>query len=590
MKLTRLPLVWKLWLSTSVALTLLFVLTVWVVQRQTVETTTRSLEEQVRESFRVYESLWVERTVMLQSISSILSSMPNVRAAFGTRDQATIRDSAGELWARISGDLKENAFFDVTDPQGNSVAALGDEPVSDNWPIVRAVTRKFPQQVSGVVVRNHVLCQLVITPVYVDSSQGPALISVLVAGYRMDQAVAENLKRLTGGSDFMFLSAGRAFASTLGDRATRAAASSLSGPSLPSRVNAGEKEYALLAQDLISPEGTPAAKLCVFRSFEDVERRLSDLRRDISLMWLVAFSAGLALTYVLARRIVQPVQELDRAAAEIARQNYGYRVPVRTEDELGRLAKTFNAMCESIKSGREELIRQERIATIGRLASSIVHDLRNPLAAIYGGAEMLVDTELSPPQVKRLAANLYAASRRILELLQDLVNVSRGKADRAEICKLRDLVQAAADMVRTTAESQEVKIAIEVPEAIELPLERARVERVFLNLLSNSLEAMPAGGELRISASVNDGSVLIEVRDTGTGISPEIRDRLFQPFVSAGKKNGLGLGLALSRQTVLDHDGELWAASENGPGACFYLRFPLERVRSEPHAVSSVNS
>jgi signal transduction histidine kinase len=271
---------------------------------------------------------------------------------------------------------------------------------------------------------------------------------------------------------------------------------------------------------------------------------------------------------------------LDRAAAEIARQNYGYRVPVRNDDELGRLARTFNAMCESIKSGREELIRQERIATIGRLASSIVHDLRNPLAAIYGGAEMLVDTDLSPPQVKRLAANLYSASRRILELLQDLVNVSRGKADRAEICKLRDLVQAASDMVRTAAESQDVKISIDVPDAIELPLERARVERVFLNLLSNSLEAMPAGGELRISASVNGGSVLIEVRDTGTGISPEIRDRLFQPFVSAGKKNGLGLGLALSRQTVLDHAGELWAAPENGPGACFFLRFPLERVRS----------
>jgi signal transduction histidine kinase len=590
MKLRHLPLVWKLWLSTSVALALLFVLTVWVVQRQTVQTTTRNLEEQVQESFRVYESLWLERTVMLQSISSILSSMPNVRAAFGTKDQATIRDSAGELWAKISADLKENAFFDVTDPQGNSIAALGDEPVADNWPIVRAVTRKFPQQVSGVVVRNHVLCQLVITPVYVDSSQGPALISVLVAGYRMNQAVAENLKRLTGGSDFMFISAGRAFASTLDERATRAAASSLAGDSPPSRVNDGEKEYALLAQDLISPEGTPVAKLCVFRSFEDVERRLSALRRDISLMWLVAFSAGLALTYVLARKIVQPVEELDRAAAEIAHQNYGYRVPVHTEDELGRLAKTFNTMCESIESGREELIRQERIATIGRLASSIVHDLRNPLAAIYGGAEMLVDTELSPPQVKRLAANLYTASRRILELLQDLVNVSRGKADPAEICKLRDLVQAATDMVRGTAESQDVKIAIEVPDAIELPLERARVERVFLNLLSNSLEAMPAGGNLRISASVNNGSVLIEVRDTGTGISPEIRDRLFQPFVSAGKKNGLGLGLALSRQTVLDHDGELWAAPENGPGACFQLRFPLERVRSEQRTVSTVNS
>ena len=90
-------------------------------------------------------------------------------------------------------------------------------------------------------------------------------------------------------------------------------------------------------------------------------------------------------------------------------------------------------MCASIQQARQELIRQERISTIGRLSSSIVHDLRNPLAAVYGGAEMLVDAELTPLQVKRLAANIYRASRRIQELLQDLLNVSRGSARGAEV-------------------------------------------------------------------------------------------------------------------------------------------------------------
>src|SRR5437660_10429090 len=112
---------------------------------------------------------------------------------------------------------------------------------------------------------------------------------------------------------------------------------------------------------------------------------------------------------------------------------------------MGRLARTFNTMCASIRQARVDLIRQERISTIGRLSSSIVHDLRNPLAAIYGGAEMLVDTELSPSQMKRLAANIYRASRRIQELLQDLVNVSRGKSKAAEICNLREGVEAGCD-------------------------------------------------------------------------------------------------------------------------------------------------
>ena len=100
------------------------------------------------------------------------------------------------------------------------------------------------------------------------------------------------------------------------------------------------------------------------------------------------------MTYLVARKIMQPVAELDRAAAEIAKQNYDYNVTVHSQDELGRLAETFQSMCDSIRRAREELIRQERISTIGQLSTSIVHDLRNPLAAIYAGAEMLMDSNL----------------------------------------------------------------------------------------------------------------------------------------------------------------------------------------------------
>ena len=91
---------------------------------------------------------------------------------------------------------------------------------------------------------------------------------------------------------------------------------------------------------------------------------------------------------------------------------------------------------------------------------------------------------------------------------------------------------------------------------------------------------MPDGGRIGISAYAEDGFVVVEVRDSGPGIAPEIRDSLFEPFVSAGKRNGLGLGLALARQTVLDHGGDMWVESDAGSGACFRLRLPLERVLS----------
>src|SRR5207344_3176351 len=185
--------------------------------------------------------------------------------------------------------------------------------------------------------------------------------------------------------------------------------------------------------------------ICILRSFEGAQRRIASLYTNIILLWLCAMTVGFALTYLLARRIVEPVEQLDRAAAEVARQNYEIEVPAYSEDEIGRLARTFNMMCASIRQARIDLIRQERISTIGRLSGSIVHDLRNPLAAIYGGAEMLVDADLPPAHVKRLAANIYRASRRIQELLQDLLDVSRGKRGTPEICRLREVALAACD-------------------------------------------------------------------------------------------------------------------------------------------------
>jgi len=249
---------------------------------------------------------------------------------------------------------------------------------------------------------------------------------------------------------------------------------------------------------------------------------------------------------------------------------------------MGRLARTFNNMCASIRQAREDLIRQERISTIGRLSGSIVHDLRNPLAAIYGGAEMLVDTDLPPSHVKRLAGNIYRASRRIQELLQDLLNVSRGKSGAPEVCRLREVASAACDSLASMAAAQNVTIELAIPAEIEVPMERSRMERAFVNLIANSLEAMPEGGVVRISSELQDGAAVVHVEDNGPGIPPEIRSRLFQPFVSAGKRNGLGLGLALSRQTVLEHGGDMWVENVAGRGARFSFRLPVV-AQAHPH-------
>jgi signal transduction histidine kinase len=221
------------------------------------------------------------------------------------------------------------------------------------------------------------------------------------------------------------------------------------------------------------------------------------------------------------------------------------------------------------------------VAALETLAMSIVHDLRNPLTAIHNGAEILNRSQLPEQQVRRLTRNMYNASVRIQELLQDYVDLCRTRESQLHPSNLRGLVANAVDRIAAAAEAQSVVVVHDVPAGLVVTLNRRRIGSVLANLLTNALEAMPTGGSICISAMVAESSVVIRVLDTGPGIAPEIRERLFQPFVTARKPNGWGLGLAHARQVVIDHGGEMWLESPPGWGACFAFSLPASS-RSYP--------
>ncbi|MGH9656987.1 MAG: cache domain-containing protein, partial [Bryobacteraceae bacterium] len=294
---SRLSLLWKVLLSTSVALTALFAVTGLIVQSHVVNTTSRSLEEEVQTSFQAYDSLWRARADKLASVSLLLSTMSDVRAAFATGHQATIVDTAGELWSKIS---EENALFVVTDAQGKVLASLGGVPLPSlalGMPVVATAAAGFPRQSSGFVYRDGSLYQVVVTPVYVQSGQGQALLNVLVAGYMIDTLVAQQFKKSTGGSEFLFLSGGSVVASTLNQRATAELVRRVSAGGSGGRISDGVSDYAPLVSPLAAVDGSRAGDLYILRSFEGVHQRVAELRRDLILMWIAVLAAGLALTY-----------------------------------------------------------------------------------------------------------------------------------------------------------------------------------------------------------------------------------------------------------------------------------------------------
>jgi signal transduction histidine kinase len=574
MNLGRLSLLWKIWLSTSVALTAVFALTGYFLQMSMQETAANSVRQEVQASSKAYEALWQARTEMLESLAALLSATAATGKTLESRDP-----EAGKtllvLWDRATADLEGRSFLILTNPFGRPViSSFPDSAPVDPAALLSKMGDRFPEPAAGYFVQNSVLHQVVIRPLPGASADPRAPSGILLAGFAVNHSVAQQLKQSTGRSEFIFVARGQVFASTLNDQATGTVVRHMIRSGVSGLVSDGAVEYVPLARELIGLEGKAAGQLFILRSFEEAKQSIGQLRRRVFFIWEGAIVLGLLLTYVAAERIIKPVKDLDRAASEVAMQNYDYRVAVDSDDELGRLASTFNKMCESLQAARAELIRRERIATIGRLASSIVHDLRNPLAAIYGGSEMLVDTEPTPEQTRRIAANIYRASRRIMELLDDLMRVTRGKTKQVEQWNAAELVESALAGLKEAAAAQSVRLILDIPPDLELAADRPRLEGVFLNLVQNALDVMPDGGKISISARREDPWVNFEVSDTGPGIAPEIRSQLFQPFISYGKKNGLGLGLALARQTMLDHGGDLWASSEEGKGARFVLRLP----------------
>jgi signal transduction histidine kinase len=186
---------------------------------------------------------------------------------------------------------------------------------------------------------------------------------------------------------------------------------------------------------------------------------------------------------------------------------------------------------------------------------------------------MLLGSRLSEPQVHRIARNLFGASVRMKELLDEVLTRYRGAGTDVTPSNLRELITGALDKITLVAEAQSVQLIQNVADNLVITLDPQRIQRVLVNLFVNALDAMPGGGAIRISAIPEGHSVLIKVRDTGPGIAPEIRDRLFQPFATAAKVGGLGLGLYFSRQAVIDHGGQMWVES-GSHGACFALSLP----------------
>jgi two-component system NtrC family sensor kinase len=298
---------------------------------------------------------------------------------------------------------------------------------------------------------------------------------------------------------------------------------------------------------------------------QNVDRLVAQARaRERVATWLLvsltlatlAIGAGMA---VYARRMLLPLGLVTERAKAVALGDLKPRPAVVSNDEIGELAVTFEGMVSAIAQANEQLLASERLATIGKMAAHVTHEIRNPLSSIALNLELL-EEELpaSAEEANNLLRAIKAEVERLSGLSEQYLSVARQKPQQKQLERLAEIVEEACEFVRRELEQAGITLEVSIEPGVgelSLPVAEAQVRQALLNLLRNAREAMPNGGRVMVKLLRAEGGGLdLIVDDEGVGMPATTRERLFEPFFTT-KQHGTGLGLAITRQIAEAHGG-----------------------------------
>ncbi|MEO8212816.1 MAG: ATP-binding protein [Myxococcales bacterium] len=367
------------------------------------------------------------------------------------------------------------------------------------------------------------------------------------------------------------------------------------------QIEAFKVELDKLAADLGSPDAAATDK--AWREFESrfanltrginrmrrplrgesaqIAQRLADDEENALQIALTAGGLGLlvaALAALFMWRTLKPLGVLRARAREIAGGEYARRTGVRSRDEIGDLARELDAMAAALEEREQRLIRSERLATVGRMAAQITHEVRNPLASIGLYAELLGDEFVERPEARRLVNSITSEVDRLTEITETYLRFARLPRPKLDREDLSAVVASVVEFARAELLQAGIVLETELAPGVEVAADESQLRQALLNLMRNAREAMDGGGKLTVKAGLRgDGMAEITVVDTGPGIAAENFSKIFDPFFST-KAKGTGLGLALVQQIAVEHGGrvdvESGASGDAAAGTTFRFLLP----------------
>lgn len=541
--------------------------------------------EALRDSVITFQRFQHERELVFARSAALMADLPPIESLMTSQDETTIQDASVNFWRKAGSDLfvladrtghvmalnTVTAGFSREDAQSALDRSLGRGETRDWW-------------FGG----GH-LYEVFLQPIYFGPPGEGTQMGVLAVGYEIGDRLAADVSRIAS-SQVAFrygkaLVVGTLSATQREEMAGQKEPSAILAAAGPEDVQIGNERF-LATSVKLAPDSDPAATLTVLKSYDKATAFLQSLNHWILGVGLAAVLAGSILVFLISTTFTRPLASLVAGVHALEKGDFAYPLKTQGADEVAELSTAFHRMRGTIERTQQDLLHAERLATIGRMASTISHDLRHPLTVVLAYAEFLSERKLTDEQRSDFYQEIRLAVNRMTEQISSLLNFSkRGETLRPEAGSLDEVIQHSIQTIHARPEFREVSIRFVSEGSTEAWFDPRKIERVFHNLLLNACEASPADSA-RIEVKTRESAEGLEVRvaDNGSGIPDAIRSRLFQPFISHGKENGFGLGLTVVQKIVRDHGGEIEVESTGATGTVF--RFTIPR-RPQPELVKS---
>ena len=545
--------------------------------------------EGVSASMRAFESVERERAIELSRTASLLSELPPLKALMTTEHGPTIQDASATFWNLAGSDL-----FVLADPDANvlglHVRAAGWDQASTERDL-RASLEQSEQATWWFA--NGQLYRVFIQPISAGQGRSAKQLGILAVGYEIDSGVAEQLA-LVSRSQIVLAAADHVIASTLSSEETGRFQEELGRPDLAGdnsiEWNSGAADFETASVAI--PAGAAQSVHCfVLVPLAQAKAFQSRMNQTILILGIAAVVLAATILGFVSSSITRPLENLVLGVRALAKGDYSYAINPEGSNEIAELSGAFAAMRTELLAANERRIAHERIAAVRRAASSISHDLRHYLAAVVANAEFLAEGETGRKDRVEIYEDIQTASEQMTNLIDSLRELAREDGTISPVpARLDQVVQRAVDAVLAKPEFREKTVRISANGEMDGVFDAKKIERVFFNLVLNACEATADnGGAVRVQLTSANGSFTARVEDTGPGIAAQIRDRIFDPFVSHGKVNGTGLGLAIVQKIVHDHRGTVGVAATREAGAAFEVALPRTISPSAASATPAAN-